>query len=84
VHTYISHVSPQTWACIRHQKRQAYPFITDSTEAKVPVRFDESLYTDFKEPVVGLPVFELGCFFIVDVFPHFTGGLNYFCFLYIA
>lgn len=76
--------SPQTWACISHQKRQEYPLITDSTELKVPVKFNESLSTDLRESAVALPFFELRYFFFVAVFPRYTSGLNYFCFLNTA
>lgn len=47
----------------------------------MPVKFNESLSTDFKDSAVTLPFFELTYFFIVVVFPHYTGGLNYFSFL---
>lgn len=40
-----------------------------------------SLSTDFKESAVALPFFECRYFFIVVVFPHYTGGLDCFCFL---
>lgn len=52
--------------------------------AKVPVKFNESLSSDFKVSAVALPFFELEYFFTVVVFPHYRDGLNYLCFLHTA